>query len=41
MRLSQLQTRSKILGAFAVVSLAIVLTCAVALWRMQAWRASS
>jgi methyl-accepting chemotaxis protein len=36
MRLSQLQTRSKILGAFAVVSLAIVLTCAVALWRMQA-----
>jgi len=36
MRLVQLQTRTKILGAFAVVSLAIVLISIVALWRMQA-----
>src|SRR5689334_16805076 len=36
MRFSQLQTRTKILGAFAVVSLAIVLISVLALWRMQA-----
>jgi len=36
MRFSQLQTATKILGAFAVVSLAIVLISIVALWRMQA-----
>jgi methyl-accepting chemotaxis protein len=36
MRFSQIQTGTKILGAFAVVSLAIVLVAAVALWRMQA-----
>ena len=36
MRLSQIQTRTKILGAFAVVSLAIVIISIVALWRMQA-----
>jgi methyl-accepting chemotaxis protein len=36
MRFSQLQTGTKILGAFAVVSLAIVLISIVALWRMQA-----
>jgi methyl-accepting chemotaxis protein len=36
MRLSTFQTGTKILGAFAAVSAAIVLICAVALWRMQA-----
>ncbi|HEX8786103.1 MAG TPA: MCP four helix bundle domain-containing protein, partial [Telluria sp.] len=36
MRFSQIQTGTKILGAFAVVSLAIVLISIVALWRMQA-----
>ena len=36
MRPAQLQTRTKILGAFAVVSLAIVFISGVALWRMQA-----
>jgi methyl-accepting chemotaxis protein len=36
MRLSALQTGTKIIGAFAAVSLAIVVICAVALWRMQA-----
>ena len=36
MRLAQFQTRTKILGAFAAVSLAIVLISIVALWRMQA-----
>jgi methyl-accepting chemotaxis protein len=36
MRLSQLQTGTKILGAFAVVSLAIVIISIVALWRLQA-----
>jgi methyl-accepting chemotaxis protein len=36
MRLSQLQTGTKIIGAFAVVSLAIVIISLVALWRMQA-----
>jgi methyl-accepting chemotaxis protein len=36
MRLSQLQTGTKILGAFAVVSLAIVIISLVALWRLQA-----
>jgi methyl-accepting chemotaxis protein len=36
MRLSTLQTGTKILGAFAAVSAAIAVICAVALWRMQA-----
>jgi len=36
MRLARLQTGTRILGAFAIVSLAIVLISAVALWRMQA-----
>jgi len=36
MRLSRLQTGTKIFGAFAVVSLSIVLIAGVALWRMQA-----
>jgi len=36
MRFSTLQTGTKIIGAFAAVSLAIVVICAVALWRMQA-----
>ena len=36
MRLSQLQTGTKILGAFAVVSVAIVIISIVALWRLQA-----
>jgi len=36
MRLSQIQTRTKILGAFAVVALAIGLIASVALWRMDA-----
>jgi methyl-accepting chemotaxis protein len=36
MRLSKLQTGTKILGAFAAVSAAIAVICAVALWRMQA-----
>jgi methyl-accepting chemotaxis protein len=36
MRLSQLRTGTKIIGAFAAVSAAIVLICIVALWRMQA-----
>jgi methyl-accepting chemotaxis protein len=36
MRLARLQTGTKIFGAFAVVSLSIVIVCAVALWRMQA-----
>jgi methyl-accepting chemotaxis protein len=36
MRLAHLQTGTKILGAFAVVSLAIVIISIVALWRMQA-----
>jgi methyl-accepting chemotaxis protein len=36
MRLAKLQTGTKILGAFAVVSAAIAVICAVALWRMQA-----
>jgi methyl-accepting chemotaxis protein len=35
MRLAKLQTGTKIFGAFAVVSLAIVLIAGVALWRMQ------
>ena len=35
MRFDKLQTRTKILGAFAVVSLAIVLISVVSLWRMQ------
>jgi methyl-accepting chemotaxis protein len=34
--MSQLQTGTKILGAFAVVSLAIVIISIVALWRLQA-----
>jgi len=36
MTLSRIQTGTKILGAFAVVSLAIVIVSIVALWRMQA-----
>ncbi|MGZ3352994.1 MAG: methyl-accepting chemotaxis protein, partial [Xanthobacteraceae bacterium] len=36
MRFSTLQTGAKILGAFAAVSAAIAIICAVALWRMQA-----
>ena len=36
MKLSRIQTGTKILGAFAVVSLAIVIISIVALWRMQA-----
>ena len=36
MNFSRLQTGTKILGAFAVVSLAIVIVAIVALWRMQA-----
>jgi methyl-accepting chemotaxis protein len=36
MRLSTLQTGTKILGAFAAVSAAIAVICGVALWRMQA-----
>jgi methyl-accepting chemotaxis protein len=36
MRLSKIQTGTKILGAFAAVSAAIAVICAVALWRMQA-----
>jgi methyl-accepting chemotaxis protein len=36
MRLSQLQTGTKLLGTFALVSLVIVLISAVALWRMHA-----
>ncbi|WP_082548244.1 methyl-accepting chemotaxis protein [Massilia sp. Root335] len=36
MRLAHLQTGTKIIGAFAVVSLAIVIISFVALWRMQA-----
>jgi methyl-accepting chemotaxis protein len=36
MRMISLQTGTKILGAFAAVSAAIVVICAVALWRMQA-----
>jgi methyl-accepting chemotaxis protein len=36
MRLAHLQTGTKIIGAFAVVSLAIVIISIVALWRMQA-----
>ena len=36
MRLPQLQTGTKIIGAFAVVSLAIVIISIVALWRMHA-----
>jgi methyl-accepting chemotaxis protein len=36
MRLAQLQTGTKILGAFAVVSFAIVIISIVALWRLQA-----
>ncbi|NIA54958.1 HAMP domain-containing protein [Massilia sp. TW-1] len=36
MRLAHLQTGTKILGAFAVVSLAIVIISIVALWRMHA-----
>jgi methyl-accepting chemotaxis protein len=36
MRLSSIQTGTKILGAFAAVSAAIVVICVVALWRMQA-----
>jgi len=35
MRFTKLQTGTKILGAFAVVSAAIVIICLVALWRMQ------
>jgi methyl-accepting chemotaxis protein len=35
MRFSQLQTATKIIGAFAVVGAAIAIVCAVALWRMQ------
>jgi methyl-accepting chemotaxis protein len=36
MRFDKFQTRTKILGAFAVVSFAIVIMSVVALWRMQA-----
>ncbi len=36
MRLSKLQTGTKIIGAFAAVSAAILVICVVALWRMQA-----
>jgi methyl-accepting chemotaxis protein len=36
MRFSSIQTGTKILGAFAAVSAAIVVICMVALWRMQA-----
>jgi methyl-accepting chemotaxis protein len=36
MRLSRIQTGTKIIGAFAAVSAAIAIICAVALWRMQA-----
>jgi methyl-accepting chemotaxis protein len=36
MRFSSLQTGTRILGAFAVVSAAILIISAVALWRMQA-----
>jgi methyl-accepting chemotaxis protein len=36
MRLAHLQTGTKIIGAFAAVSLAIVIISIVALWRMQA-----
>jgi len=36
MTLSRMQTRTKILGAFAVVSLSIVIISIVALWRMGA-----
>jgi hypothetical protein len=36
MRLSSIQTGTKIFGAFAAVSAAIVVICAVALWRMAA-----
>jgi methyl-accepting chemotaxis protein len=36
MKLSRIQTGTKILGAFAVVSLAIVIVSIVALWRMGA-----
>jgi len=36
MRLSSIQTGTKIIGAFAAVSAAIVVICIVALWRMQA-----
>jgi len=36
MRFSRLQTRTKILGAFAIVSLATVLISCVALWRLAA-----
>jgi len=36
MRLAQLSTGTKIIGAFAVVSLAIVIISLVALWRMHA-----
>jgi methyl-accepting chemotaxis protein len=36
MPLFQLQTGTKILGAFAAVSAAIVIICLVALWRMEA-----
>ncbi|MGJ7917511.1 methyl-accepting chemotaxis protein [Massilia sp. LXY-6] len=36
MRLAKLQTGTKIFGAFAVVSVSIVLIAGVALWRMQA-----
>ncbi|WP_075795335.1 methyl-accepting chemotaxis protein [Massilia putida] len=36
MRLAHLHTGTKIIGAFAVVSLAIVIISIVALWRMQA-----
>ena len=36
MRLAQLQTGTKILGAFGIVSFLLLLVAAVALWRMQA-----
>ncbi len=36
MRLATLQTGTKIIGAFAAVSAAILVICAVALWHMQA-----
>ncbi|WP_020653503.1 methyl-accepting chemotaxis protein [Massilia niastensis] len=36
MRLAKLNTATKILGAFGIVSLVIILICCVALWRMHA-----
>ena len=36
MRLAKLQTGTKLLGSFGIVSLLILLVSAVALWRMQA-----